>query len=383
MKPPIRAVTVGITEPHPLSTTVIERAAAHARQAESAYRAEGYEVQTIRLSSRPLMGDLLSSTPGEILDYASDLQRFLEDADIVWMSVGPAPAHRPDFSLERLDVEADLLIGAPALNCSVQIATSEDGIRLAAAERCARIIKRLAEETDEGFGNFRFAMLACVPPGSPFFPAAYHEGPPSLSIGWQGAGVVAAAAKGADPESLTERVRQALIAAGTPIVNIGERIAQDLGIRFGGIDVSPAPAGEDSIGAAIEQSGYGSFGAPGTLAVVEALTAALSSTGLPTCGYNGLMLPVMEDSVIASRWAEGRMNIHQLLAYSAVCGTGLDAVPLPGDMAAEEIGALLLDVASLAVRLRKPLSARLLPVPGSHRGDWTTFSSPYLVNTRI
>jgi uncharacterized protein (UPF0210 family) len=95
------------------------------------------------------------------------------------------------------------------------------------------------------------------------------------------------------------------------------------------------------------------------------------------------MLPVMEDTVLARRWADGTIGIDQLLAYSAICGTGLDAVPLAGDTSEETIAAIYLDVATLALRLNKPLSARLMPIPGKGAGDNTAFTSPYLVNTRI
>jgi len=44
------------------------------------------------------------------------------------------------------------------------------------------------------------------------------------------------------------------------------------------------------------------------------------------------MLPVMEDKRLAQRWAENTYGIDSVLAYSAVCGTGLDTVPLPGDV---------------------------------------------------
>jgi len=154
-------------------------------------------------------------------------------------------------------------------------------------------------------------------------------------------------------------------------------------LRFGGIDVSPAPLGEDSIVGALELCGYGRFGTPGTLAVAAALTSALKTTGLPTCGYCGLMLPVLEDALLGQRWAEGFVNAHQLLLYSSVCGTGLDTVPLPGDIDPASIAHLLLDVATLAVRLQKPLSARLFPAPGKNAGEFTTFTSQYLTNTSI
>jgi uncharacterized protein (UPF0210 family) len=95
------------------------------------------------------------------------------------------------------------------------------------------------------------------------------------------------------------------------------------------------------------------------------------------------MLPVMEDTLLARRWEEGWVGLDQLLAYSAVCGTGLDTVPLPGDSSVGELTRLICDMATLAVRLKKPLSARLLPVPGKGAGERTDFSSPYIVNTLI
>jgi uncharacterized protein (UPF0210 family) len=75
--------------------------------------------------------------------------------------------------------------------------------------------------------------------------------------------------------------------------------------------------------------------------------------------------------------------VSELLLYSAVCGTGLDTVPLPGDTAPEELAAIVLDVAALAVALGKPLSCRLFPVPGKAAGERTEYDSPYLVNGAV
>jgi uncharacterized protein len=390
-KPPVRAITFGLADPHPLSATVIQRVKAILQQASSRYQDAGYEVQVIRLSTRSLFDDLAHWSPTSLINYARELQKMLDDVDLSFCSLGTAPAARPDFDLQRLDCMPDLLGPSPALNATVLLATSEHGVRAEAALPTAQVIQRLAQETDEGFGNFRFAMLACMPPGSPFFPAAYHVGPASLSIGFQGAGIVTEAlrvhgADAAQPQDLlqvTQWVREALQQQATPALALGQQVAREHELLFGGIDLSPAPLGEDSIAAAMELCGYGPLGSPGTVAVAAALTAALKSSGLPTCGYCGLMLPVLEDVVLGQRWTEGRVGVHQLLLYSSVCGTGLDAIPLPGDSSLASIAHLLLDVATLAHRLNKPLSARLFPVPGKRAGEYTTFTSPYLTNTLI
>jgi uncharacterized protein (UPF0210 family) len=95
------------------------------------------------------------------------------------------------------------------------------------------------------------------------------------------------------------------------------------------------------------------------------------------------MLPVLEDVTLGKRWEEGQVSTHELLLYSTICGTGLDTIPLAGDTKKETLANLLLDVATLAWRLHKPLSARIFPVPGKRAGEYTAFSSPYLTNTLL
>ncbi len=391
-KPPVRTITLGLEEAHPLRAESIRQAARQLEHARERFHAAGYEVQTVRLATRPLFDDLAGWSDQQLLAYARGLQEVLSEVELGYCSLGPAQAARPDFPLERLALIPDLLAVTPVSNLTVQLADLEHGLREAAALPTARAMLRLAQETEEGFGNFRFAMLACVAPGSPFFPAAYHDGPSSLTLGLQGAGMVQRVAdawrtSGAKtPLSLaqiTAQVRNALVEQARPVVELGQKLAEEAGLHFGGIDLSPAPMGEESIGQALEAFGYGEIGAHGTLALASALTGALKSSGLPTCGYCGLMLPVLEDALLGQRWSEGKISAHELLLYSSVCGTGLDTLPLPGDTSAQVIAQLLLDVATLAWRLRKPLSARIFPVPGKRAGETTAFSSPYLTNTRL
>ena len=95
------------------------------------------------------------------------------------------------------------------------------------------------------------------------------------------------------------------------------------------------------------------------------------------------MLPVLEDSTLALRAAEGSLSVTELLMFSAVCGAGLDVIPLPGDTSAEEIYPILLDLGALALRLNKPLTALLMPLPGKKAGDVTEFDFGYFANSRV
>ncbi len=389
--PPIRTITLGLADSHPLKPEAIQRATAILKSASDRYIEAGYEVQTVRLSTRPIFDDLADWSSTAIIDYVQELQRLLDDVAMSFCSLGTAHAARPDFPLDRIGLIADMLAPTSALSATVQIATKNNGLRSEAALAAARVIKRLANETEEGFGNFRFAILACVAAGSPFFPSAYHEGPDSLSLGLQGASIITEAllaqiTNNVTPielTNITESVRAKLIEHASPIVKLGQTLASDSGLVFGGIDLSPAPLGEDSIVSALELCGYGPIGSAGTVAVAAALTSALKGTEVTTCGYCGLMLPVLEDAILGQRWGQGVITTHELLLYSAVCGTGLDTLPLAGDTDSTEIAHLLRDVATLALRLNKPLSARLFPVPGKMAGQRTEFTSPYLTNTLV
>jgi uncharacterized protein (UPF0210 family) len=117
------------------------------------------------------------------------------------------------------------------------------------------------------------------------------------------------------------------------------------------------------------------FGDWGTLAVVRGLTSAIRAARVTRLGFSGVMLPVLEDTVLAQRNSEGRYTLRDLLAFSAVCGTGLDTIPLPGDSTAAQIAGVLAEVAALASALGKPLTARLVPMPGMRAGDMLRFDT--------
>jgi uncharacterized protein (UPF0210 family) len=84
------------------------------------------------------------------------------------------------------------------------------------------------------------------------------------------------------------------------------------------------------------------------------ITTAVKAVTVKQIGYSGLMVPVLEDKVLARRWAEGTITTDALLAYSAVCGTGLDTIPYPGDIGINQLARIFGDVASLAWKWNKP-----------------------------
>ena len=161
------------------------------------------------------------------------------------------------------------------------------------------------------------------------------------------------------------------------------QVARATGWTYEGIDATPAPLGDRSIAAAIEVFLGAPFGSIGTETASGIITRAVQSVMVKRTGYSGLMIPIMEDNLLAKRWSEQTFTLDSILAYSAVCAGGVDTLPLPGDISEEQIARILGDVAWLAYRWNKPLAARLLPAPGKRVGDQTEFTNANLARTII
>src|SRR2546423_9690225 len=186
--------------------------------------------------------------------------------------------------------------------------------------------------------TFRFAPPANAPAGTPFFPGAYHSGSDAVAIGLESPPVLSAAFAGANTlAEAKQRLTQSLESRLGPLERLMRSVAHHDERAYLGIDVSPAPGKDASIGEAIEALTGVPFGSASTLAGCAAITDVLKGVRVKTCGYSGLMLPVLEDPVLAQRASEGRFSVRELLLYSSVCGTGLDVVPLAGDTPADRL----------------------------------------------
>ena len=282
----------------------------------------------------------------------------------------------------RAELLAEVLANSKNLSGSIIIA-AQDGLHWKSIAAAARTIQYLAAHSPGGQANFNFAATAMLPPYAPFFPGAYFTGGGhQFAIGLESANVVQEAfSTGQDYASAHAILAQKMTAAVAPVEKIATTLAFQTGWNYDGIDVSPAPLGKASIGAAVEILTGVPFGSSGTLSAAALITSVLRELPVKHAGYSGLMVPILEDATLAQRWGEGHITIDGLLAYSSVCGTGLDTIPLPGDVSTRQLERMLSDTASLAYKWNKPLSVRLLPVPGKRAGERTAFDDPHLANT--
>ena len=378
----IRTLTAGV----PLATLTdlapVESALDWLGTARDGCIAAGYEVQTIRVALAPLLLDAAASVRTDALPRLVALDRLVGERGAT-LNIGPVFAHgAPDDSLAAW--AAELVRLTHATSFSVSVSSASRGVHDDAVGLAAQVIAALATAIPDGTANFRFAAAASIPAGTPFFPVGYHDGPASLGVGLESANLVADAfADAPSPVAAASRLQVLLDAELRPVEQLARAIADEGGRRYLGIDASPAPGVDSSIGRALELLTGRTFGDASTLRACAAVTTALRSLTIATCGYSGLMLPVLEDPVLAARAAEGHLGLSQLLLYSSVCGTGLDVVPVPGSAEPAALARVIGDVATLAARLAKPLSVRLFPAPGKRAGEGVEFPDPRLCASRV
>lgn len=381
--PKVRAITAFVRLDQNKYRKQIDDALAVLQKAKAEFTSSGYEVETVRITTQPLAELVAGMSEDKAFTFLRELDA-LSVKDNFVPNVGPAMMHDSDNPATMHLLER-VLSTLPNIESSTIIA-DKDGIHWKTIRRTAELVKYVGEHSPHHQGNFNFAAIAMLKPLGPFYPASYHTGAGGqFAIGFEGASVVREVFikdKG-NPEAATADLTAALTKHAAVADAVGHRVASKTGWSYVGLDPTPAPMGEVSIGAAIEAFTGARFGSSGTLTAARIITSAVKAVPQKQTGYSGLMVPVMEDKVLAQRWAEGTYNIDSLLAYSSVCGTGLDTIPLPGDISLDQMERIYSDVASLAVRWNKPLSARLLPIPGKNPGDRTTFQDPYLINTAL
>lgn len=379
-KPHIRAITAFVRIDREHYQAQAQGALAFLHRAQAAYQAAGYEVQTLRITTQPFPEYVGGLSHEQALAFFRSLDELAQKQGFI-ASIGPAMLNDSDDSAQAR-LLAEVLAGSRNLSGSIAIA-GQDGLHWKSIDAAARTIQYLAAHSAGGQANFNFAATAMLPPYGPFFPGAYFTAQGhQFAIGLESANVVQEAfSLKQDFPAARASLAQKMTAAVTPIEKIATTLAAQTGWAYGGTDVSPAPLGEVSIGAAIERLTGVPFGSSGTLTAAALITSVLRQLPVKHAGYSGLMIPILEDSTLARRWGEGRISIDGLLSYSSVCGTGLDTVPLPGDVSSRQIEGMLSDTASLAYKWNKPLSVRLLPVPGKRAGEETSFNDPHLVNT--
>jgi len=375
----IRTITAGARIDLDHAEKQIEKLSEFLLSARDGFENSGIDVQTLRISTQRWEDMPLDRMKAGVPDTMAELEGIVKDNYVDFLSVGPAT------NPNSINLVPSIIEATTRTCCSAMIASSGGGIfeqNIEAASTSVREISRIAKN---GSKNFMFASIASCPADTPFFPASYHESEtPMFSIGLESGDLVHEAANRS-----RDLGHFALSLHRLHSMKLKEIEKTALSMRgeleFAGIDLSYTPGLDEgySIALAIDRLIGAPFGSQGTLSACAAITSSLKDIDVRRCGYSGLMLPVMEDMGLARGTEIGAFDIQKILLYSSVCGTGLDVVPIPGDTPHSKLAAVLRDVAYMSVRLGKPLSARILPIPERGAGDMTEMDSPHLLDCSI
>lgn len=363
----------------------------------SAFEDIGVEVQTKRICSQPLFSydnklfyeKNLKETLVDIKDQLKFLQDIFKDYGFDYFACCMMLTHQlPELGIfERLLLNEvpTFIKNTDNFFTSLPVASTRDGLNISALKSGAKIIKQLSEP--DPFKNLNFCVSANIGPNFPFFPSAYHfSDKPAFSLALEMADEVIEAIEKSNSLKETQfNLLSKFNQIYDDITIIGEKLGRNFDIEFKGIDFSPAPFPEadKSIGTAIEKLGIEYFGAIGTLTGVALIKNSIPIDKEKVIGFSGFFQPILEDYILSKRLSEDKFNLDSLLLYSTMCGAGLDVVPLPGDITEQELFYILLDLCTISVRLNKPLTARLMPIPGRNVGDEVEFDFEYFAPSRI
>jgi uncharacterized protein (UPF0210 family) len=381
VRPRIRAVTAFIEIDPANYAARIQESQRFLATAKEALNKAGFEGAGGRITTQPFPQYTKGMKPEEAVSFVAKL-REAASKERSGLNIGAAMVHdNDDPAAASLAIE---ILSKVNVNANL-ITADEQGIHWNGIRQAAKVIKGLAERSPHGDANFNFGAIAMMKPYGPYYPGSYHLSKGhAFAIAMEGAEVVGDVFRQyRDPIEAERHLSQVLNNYAKQVEAVATQVARTTGWTYEGIDATPAPIGDRSIAAAIEEFLGAPFGSIGTETASGIITRAVQSTTVKRTGYSGLMIPIMEDNLLAKRWSEQTFTLDSILAYSAVCAGGVDTLPLPGDISEDQIARILGDVAWLAYRWNKPLAARLLPAPGKRVGDQTEFTNGNLVRTLI
>jgi len=395
---------------------IIKQASKFCLDLTEVFNQDGYQVQSIRIVTNPFAEYLnIASldTARTDLNYISEL-----------LSASNCGEMRMRFAIGEAKTATELAL-LPELikefgdlcNVCVNISPDEFGVLdNALIQHSVQAVQKISAITPRGEGNFNFTVNFNCKPLIPYFPASYHSAAlgNKFVIGLETPDLLVDVLKSYNREHNIEHKRldknvdsstdshtnnshnhrfnnyyqvmnNALQHHVSQINNLINKATIDMPYQFSGFDSSAAPSKTCASMAEVYQHlGVEYFGASGSVEASSLLTKVFKTLdNVELVGFSGLMLALTEDTGLAQGSINNDFDIRSLLTYSAVCGIGLDTVPIPGDTPADKIAALMRDTGTMAYRLNKPLTVRLFPVPGLSAGEMTAFESDDLCNCAV
>lgn len=389
----IRSLTMGVPIYSRSKQALIRQLEAFNRHLALLGQEQGIQTRTVRLTLPVAPSEEEGHQPGALSSIMDGVRGLADVLGARWYCL-PLDLLRSGMHGAVLDEAQTLVLRDSRLFVNL-IAADPEVISIEGAHSASRFILSLARRGNTGVDNFRVGVSAACPANTPFFPFSRHEGSePGFSLALETGSLALQCAERARSEQLSllefqERLIKALADEMSRVDAFGQSLEEKSGIEYRGLDgsLAPFPDGVTSIGHLVELLGPSPVGAHGTLFITSVLSDAIKTAcaraQARTVGFNGVMYSLLEDNGLAEANNLRAVTIEKLAVFSSVCGCGIDMVPVPGTMFAEDLAGLVLDISALAVRLRKPLGVRVLPIPTRTINEMTQLNLDFLCDSRV
>jgi uncharacterized protein (UPF0210 family) len=387
----IRAITYSIDINKTLDQLYKNKVKRDIEILRSTFESKGIFVRTIRFNILPIkQNERIDKFL--FLKQINVLSELCEALQIRWFNIAFDLIYLPKKDIQVItSIGYDIIKRLSNSFINFIVADSEQ-INTYAAKQCAQLILNISRLSENGYDNFRVGVSLNPKENTPFFPFSYGLQDGSFSIAVETAQPIIKALNNngnLDLDEKREVINYAISEIAVRIDSIAKEVSHKYEIFYGGQDLSLAPFPDENISVIeiLHKLGLDDIGSNGTLFLTAYLTGIIKGVikqkDIKAAGFNGVMYSLLEDHLMCASNDRKNLSIDQIISYSALCGCGLDMVPIPGNILIEELASIILDVAAIAVKLQKPLGVRVLPIPNKEENEFTSFDMDFLTNTRI
>lgn len=350
----------------------------------------GLPIINKRISLTPISQVVPMADPTAFIEVAHAVDEAAAEIGVNFVGGYTAMIQKGETAIDKAMIAAmpEVLANTMCFCASVILASTKAGINMDGCYTMSRVIKDIAQRTaaQDGIGCAKLVLFANPVEDNPFMAGSYYgtgESESSILVGVSGPGTVRRALERLGPDADLGEVAEAIKKTAFKITRAGElvgkKIAEQLGVSFGNLDLSlaPTPAEGDSVGQILETMGLGMPGAPGSTAALMMLNDAVKKGGLfassSVGGLSGAFIPVSEDASMIAAAKIGAITIEKLEAMTSVCSVGLDMIAIPGATSAETLAAIIADEMAIGCANNKTTAVRIIPAVGKDVGDFVHF----------
>jgi len=322
------------------------------------------------------------------LEYAKNLDSIVDDLGIDFVGGYGALVENGATYADKIIINSlpEVLSKTNKVCAFVNVASSKAGINMDIVARLGHIIYETSIKSKDAIGCAKLVIFSNAVNDNPFMAGGFHgiTGKDSvINVGISGPGVVRSTLKNLPTsmplEDLANEIKKTAFKITRGGELVGKRIARELKVKFGSVDLSLAPTTQvgDSVGEILELMGLEMVGTHGSTAALALLTDAVKKGGVMASvnigGLSGAFIPVSEDKFLSDSVKHKCLSIDKLEAMTAICSVGLDMVAIPGSTKTTTISAIIADEMAIGMINHKTTAVRIIPVPGKRAGGYVNW----------